>query len=199
MSQTSTVNLVERWSQDEASENSRPLEIVRLDGNETAVIPFTPEGTQVKLHYMDQPDVQGYVHCNGEGCVLCKAGKTADERILLPVYLPATQRVGVLPISPASRPGSLRPQIMPALRSGKRVVLLIRKPDRMTYRVGTVELTEDMDDGAAVIQDFVKQRKAGEVDLAGVYARMDNRDMEAIPGVAVMLRFKKEGSGRADD
>jgi hypothetical protein len=193
-----SVNLVECWSQDEADAPAQPLEIVRLSADETAVVPFTPSAVQVKLHYCDMADVQGYVHCNGDNCAMCRAGKTADERLLLPVYSPQTQRIGVLPISPASRPGSLRPQVMPALRSGKPVVLLIRKPDRTTFRVRPLPLTPDVDDGAVVVKEFRQRMEAGEVDLTSVYARMDNVGMEALPGVGVMLKLK-EGAGRARD
>src|SRR4051812_11402017 len=92
-----TVNLIECWNQDEADQPSQPLEVVRLSADETAVVPFTSSAVQVKLHYCDQGEMQGYVHCNGEKCALCRAGKTADERLLLPVYLPAVERIGVLP------------------------------------------------------------------------------------------------------
>jgi len=195
---TATVDLIETWNQDEAAQPAPSLEVVRLSGDDTAVVPFTSSAARVKVHYCDHADVQGYVVCNGANCVLCRAGKTAEERLLLPVYLPAVARVGVLPISPASRPGSLRPQVMPALKSGRPVVLLISKPDRTTFRVRTVDLTADMDDGAAAVKEFRERMEAGEVDLTSVYARLDNAGMEALPGVAAMLKIK-EGIGRARD
>jgi hypothetical protein len=184
------VNLLDHWGPDGGDEPHQPLEIVRLDANQTAVVLFTDNATSVKLHYCDETEVHGYIRCNGESCVLCQAGKSADERVLLPVLVLATQRIGVLPISPASRPGSLRPQIMPALNADKRVALLISKPDRMSYRVTTAELAADMDDGAAVIKEFVERHEAGKVDLAAVYVQMDNRDMEALPGIAMMLKLR---------
>jgi hypothetical protein len=181
------IDLFEHWGEAAAG---AALQLVRLDANEVAVVPFTSETTPVQLHYCDQPEIQGYVHCNGPGCVLCRAGRKAEERVLLPVYLPAGQGIGVLPISPSSRPGALRPQVLPALRSGKRLALLITRPDRATFKVGTVELTEGMDDGAAVIKDFLSRWQAGEVDLASVYPRLDNRDLAEIPGITAMLRLK---------
>jgi len=192
---TENVDLNETWSQDEAAPPPPALEIARLSGDDTAVVLFTSTAMPVKVHYVDHDGVQGYVVCNGADCVLCRAGKTADERFLLPVYLPAIGRVGVLPISPASRPGALRPQIMPALKSGRRVVLLISKPDRLTFRVRAVDLTDDMDDGAAAVKEFRRRMEAGEVDLTSVYARLDNAGMEAMPGVAAMLKIR-EGINR---
>jgi hypothetical protein len=184
------VNLMDVWAEDSPPAGSADLQPVRLDGNETAVVPFTSDCVQVALHYCEQPELRGYVRCNGPGCLLCRAGRKAEERVLLPVYLPASQSVGVLAVSPSSRPGALRPQLMPALRSGKRVALLVSKADPTTYRVGVVELAGGMDDGVNVIQAFRKRWEAGSVDLASVYARLDNRDLAAIPGVAAMLRLK---------
>jgi hypothetical protein len=122
--------------------------------------------------------------------VLCRAGQRADERVLLAVYLPATRDVGVLPVSPSIRPGALRPQVMTAIRSEKRVALLISKPDRVEHRVGTVELKEGMDDGARQIADFNRRWEAGEIDLASVYPRLDNRELAELPGIATMLKLK---------
>jgi hypothetical protein len=184
------VNLFDYWAEDGPAGATGNLQLVRFDANELVVVPFTSEGAQVKLHYCEQPEIQGYVQCNGPGCVLCRAGRKAEERVLLPVYLPAAQSMGVMAISPSSHPGALRPQIMPVLRSGKRVALLIRKADRMTFQVGTVELGEGMDDGARLVKGFQKRWEAGEIDLASVYARLENRDLAGIPGIAAMLRLK---------
>jgi hypothetical protein len=185
-------NLLDYWGEDEGD---RPpaLGLVRLDANEQALAPFTSEFATARLHYCDDPEIKGYVRCNAGsdgGCVLCRAGRNVDERVLLPVYLPAVGSIGVLPISPSSRPGALRPQIMAALRSGRRLVLLVRKPDRTTYTVSILELQDGMDDGAAVVAEFRKRWDAGEVDLLAVYPKFDNRELAAIPGIARMLKIK---------
>lgn len=182
------INLFEEWG--DQKRNDAPLELVRLGTDEVAVIPFTNDVVAVSLHYCDAAEIQGYVTCGGTGCVLCRAGKKPDQRMLLPVYLPASQSVGVLPISPVSRPGSLRPQIMPILRSGKRVALLISKPDKAKFTVATVELTEGMDDGAQAIKAFMGRWEANEVDLTSVFPKLDNRDLAEIPSVAAMLQLK---------
>src|SRR4051794_3355137 len=103
------VNIIEAWDDQRDEPAVPPIGLVRLDASEIAVIPFTPEMVQVQLHYCDQAELRGYLQCNGPGCALCRAGRSRDERALLPVYLPATQCVGVLAISPSSRPGALRP------------------------------------------------------------------------------------------
>src|SRR5262245_2744167 len=121
------INLVEHWGEMNGPGTAPALELVRLSANQTAVVPFTTDTEVVRLHYLDDKEVKSYVRCNGTHCVLCRAGRSADERALLPVYLPASGAVEVLPISPNSRPGALRPRILPVLRDGRRVALLIRK------------------------------------------------------------------------
>jgi hypothetical protein len=183
-------NIVQYWGGDDEREANQPLEVVRLDANETAVVPFSTDGEAVSLHYCEHKEIGGYVHCNGPDCVLCRCGRKAEERLLLPVYLPATGAVGVLPISPNSRAGALRPQLLPILRSGRRVALLITRPDRAKFTVSTIDLTADMDDGAAVIKSFLGKWQAGEVKLASVFPRLDNRTLADIPGVASMAKLK---------
>jgi hypothetical protein len=187
---SSRVNLLEAWDEERVETFARPIGLVRLDANEVAVIPFTPEMVPVTLHYCEQAEIAGYVRCNGEGCVLCRAGRTKDERALLPVYVPASQSVGLLAISPSSRPGALKPPVMAALRSGRRLALLISRPDRAAFRVTTADLREGMDDGAPAIQAFRKAWDADQVDLAGVYPRYDNRSLAEVPGIATMLALK---------
>lgn len=154
------------------------------------MIPFTPETILVWLHYCEEPEIRGYVTCNGPGCVLCRVGRNVEEKALLPVYLPTTRSIAVLPIGPNSRPGALRPQILPVLRSGKSVALSVRKPDRTTFQVATIELKPGMDDGTRGIAAFIVKWNDGTVDLASIYPRLANRDLAAVPGIATMLRFK---------
>jgi hypothetical protein len=183
------VDMLKVWA-DEPAIDDEVITLVRPDKNETALIPFTSEGELVKIHYCDDPEINGYVHCNGSDCLLCRIGRHQDERILLPVYVPTSRSVGVLAISPNSRPGALRPQLMPILSSGKRVAILIRYPDKVTYRVGTVELQEGVADGASVIGNFLTRWKAGRVDIKAVYQRISNRDLAELPDVAEMMKLK---------
>jgi hypothetical protein len=184
------VNVIDHWAEDDGQGADRPLELVRLGASETAVVPFTTDGEVVQVHFCDDREIRGYVTCNGPACVLCRAGRKPEERLLLPVYLPASAVIGVLPISPSSRAGALRPQVMPVLRAGRRVVLLIRKPDNVKFEVGIIDLAEGMDDGAAVIKQFVSRRQEGQVQLASVFQCLDNRTLADVPGIAAMLKIK---------
>jgi hypothetical protein len=186
---TTHINMLQ-MPEDEGFDHSPNLGLIRIDSNETAVIPFTPDAVQVGLHYCDLPEIRGYVRCNGPKCVLCLAGRKAEERILLPVYSPASQAIGVLSFSTSSRPGALRPQLLPALRSGKRVAVLIRKADQYKHVVSVRDLDEDMDDGARLITAFLERFEAREDDLASVYPRHDNRYLASFPAIASILRLK---------
>jgi hypothetical protein len=189
------VNLFDICQESDPGDAADTLQVVRLQADEVAVVPFTSEVTLARVHYCDEPEIRGYAHCNGADCVLCRAGRRVEERLLLPVYVPASRGIGVLPITRSCRPGALLPQVLPALRSGKRVVLLISRPDRARYHVGTVELSEGMEDGAACIKAFTRLWEARQIDLASVFPRHDNRDLAAIPAIQTMLRYKGGDGG----
>jgi hypothetical protein len=184
------ISIMDRWDDNDGSGANQPLGVVKFDASQIAVVPFSNDVEFVQLHFCESPELRSYVQCNTPCCVLCRAGRKADERALLPVYLPAVGAVGVLPISPSIRPGSLRPQVMPILKSGPRVVMLISRADNVKFDVSTVNLTEDMDDGAAVIKRFMDRWEAGEVKLSSVYPRFDNRTLAELPGIAAILKIK---------
>jgi hypothetical protein len=183
------VDLLEAWA-DKSDDVDAPIPLIRLDENEIPLIPFSSQGIMVQLHYCKEAEIQGYVRCNGTDCLLCRVGRKREDRYLLPVYAPTSRSVGVLAISSSSRPGALRPQLMPSLRSGRRAVWLIRRLDRVAFRVTTVDLKDGIDDGAEIIADFLGRLKAGRVDLQAVYQRLDDRDLAEVPGVASMMRIK---------
>ena len=80
-----------------------PLERVRLDENETAIVVFTQKSDRCAIHFVDEQEVSDYVLC-GTDCLLCRIGRKRDERLLLPVYFPASHCVSILPVSPSLRP-----------------------------------------------------------------------------------------------
>jgi hypothetical protein len=183
------VDLLEAWA-DESDDVDAPISLIRIDENEIPLIPFSTEVIKVQLHYCKEAEIQGYVRCNGTNCLLCRVGRKQEDRFLLPVYDSTSRSVCVLAISSSSRPGALRPQLMPSLRSDRRVVWLIRRIDRVSFRVTTVDLRDDIDDGAEIIADFVRRWKAGRVDLKAVYQRLDDRDLAEVPGVASIMKIK---------
>ena len=86
-----TVNLLDVVA-NESMEQTHDL--VRLGYDEIAIIPFTAEGQKVDIHYCPETEINSYVVCNGPDCVLCRIGRKRDQRMLLPVYVPAAGCVG---------------------------------------------------------------------------------------------------------
>jgi hypothetical protein len=172
-----------------------PLAIkeIRLDGNLRCLIPFTAMLGEVTLHYVEYTSVRGYLHCNGDNCVLCRIGRQREVRHLLPVYDPIAQAVGVLPVSTSIRPGALQPQLFSALKrldNNERILLGLRKPDRTLYEVQIQRLADDVDDGARIIQQYLESDERGEVALGTIYQRLDNDLLAQIPEVDAMLRMR---------
>jgi len=182
------------WDSEACATPATSLSVVRVDGNERLLVPFTTVMLRKQLHYVSCPAVSGYLQCNGDGCLLCRVGRQQDVRDLWPVYDVLEKQIGVLPISPNLRPQALRPQLAPILRrlkGGKEIFLIsVRKLETAKFVVTTLALPEDAEDGAASIQAFQDQFAAGTVDLAGVYPRLSNEELAAIPEVATALKLK---------
>lgn len=165
------------------------LEVVRLGPDETPIIPFTPKAERIAVHYCSEPEINGYAQCNGTNCVLCKIGRRRDERLLIPVYLPAAGTVGVLPVSPALRPHALFPQLAGVLKAGKPMVAFVSR-DRDRYTVSTAAIGPDTDAGETVIRAFLTEQAAGRVKLSTVIASFTNEQLAGVPAVARMLALK---------
>lgn len=165
------------------------IELVRIGNDEIAVIPFTADGVAVNIHFCSEPEINSYVICNGPDCLLCRIGRKQDSRILLPVYLPTAGCIGVLPVSRLMRPHALFPQILPALSSGKNVVLFITR-QMAKYTVSMNELNEDSDGGEEVVEQFTIDYNAGRYDLTSVYLRVDNKALSEISEISKMMALK---------
>jgi hypothetical protein len=184
--ESDTVNLFDIATA-ESVESS--LELVRLDNDETAFITFTAESKAVNIHYCSEPEINSYVICNGPGCVLCRIGRKQDQRLLLPVYLPAASSVGILPVSKSLRPRALLPQILNVLKAKKITVLFVVR-EGAKFTVSTSELQDDVDGGEAVIKLFQEEFKAGNHDLQAVYQKIDNEQLAGVEEIGRMMALK---------
>jgi len=188
------VDVLTYWGTAQQTQGVEKLQLLRLGPAQTAIRLFTSETVPVRIHFMEERDLNSFVQCNGESCVLCQAGKNVDERVLLPVYVLNKASVEILPISPSSRPGALRPQILPLLQAmgddKTPVVALVSKPDRMTFKVTRIQANSYHSLGEAVIKDFMERWEAGKIDPTSVYPKMDNAILSSIPGIATMLQIK---------
>lgn len=165
------------------------LEVVRLGSDETAIIPFTADSEAVDLHYCSESEINSYVVCNGPDCVLCRIGRKRDQRLLLPVYLPAAGCVGILPVSRSLRPFALLPQIFNVLKAGKPMVMFVTR-EGAKYTVSTTELQKDLDAGETAIRRFLDDYEGGLHVLSAVYPSIDNEQLASVEEIARMMLLK---------
>lgn len=183
------VSLLDQGQQHNRNASSCP-HLLKLGTNEAVMRPFTADVARVKLHYVDDRELQGYVQCNGLGCALCRAGRAVDEKDLLPVLVPTDNSVQILAISSSCRPGALRPQILPLLRSSRNRLVFVTKPDRITFAVATKDAPELTSEEEDVIKRFAADWDNGSIDLASVYPTYSNEVLAGVQSVAKMLRLK---------
>jgi hypothetical protein len=192
--QSNKVNLLSLVS---AEETESILEIVRLGANETAIMPFTADSEAVDLHYCPEPEIGGYVICSGRGCILCRIGRNIDQRLLLPVYLPAAGCVGILPVSRSLRPQALLPQISSVLMADTPMVMFVTR-NRGEYLVSTNEVRDDVDSGEMAIKRFSDNYECGKFDLSTVYQRIDNKQLADVEEISKMMKLKGVGLDETD-
>ena len=111
-------------------------------------------------------------------------------RRLLPVYLPASHAVGVLPVGTSLRPRSLWPQLAQVLKDGSRKAIFISRLQGDSYTVRAVSLQADVADGAEVIKTFLEDHQKGTIELASVFPKVANEDSPRLPEIAAMLKLK---------
>ena len=170
------------------------LEVVRLDANDTTIIPFTADVIHLYVHYCEDPEIggPGYVPCNQEAegrCLACEVGRTRDERYLLPVYVPKEKAVGVLPVSPSRRPNALLPQLLTHLERKEPVVLFLRR-EGGKFAVGSAPLPPGCDDGAAAVAEFRERLGRREVRLEDAFPRVPNARLAQAAEVVRGLAFR---------
>lgn len=188
--QSNTVNLFDVAAVESVDSSH---ELIRLGHDETAFIPFTPDSEAVYIHYCPDTEINSYVTCNGSDCVLCKIGRKRDERLLLPVYMPAAGCVGILPVSRSLRPFALLPQILNVLKAEKPTVMFVTR-EGAKFTVSTSELQDDVDGGETVIKRFLEDYKGGNHDLHSVYQKIDNEQLAGVEEIGRMMTLKGIGS-----
>jgi hypothetical protein len=183
---------VDLWSSESAaSQPTATLTPVRLDGNLRPFVLFTTSVMPVILHYLKDPALKGYVRCNGDGCVLCKAGLKKEPRDLLPVHDYAAAQIGILPVGPAEQAGALRPILrnaLPRVKNGERLVLNVRRLENYSHE-GTVSTAsaQVLSRATPAIEAFDRRIKAGEIDLAGTYPSPANETLADLETVKLVL------------
>jgi hypothetical protein len=191
MSEEKRPNLLQLHRELAGETGSQSLEVFRVDQQVREFVTVVCE--EVWVHFVADPDISGYLHCNANGkksdCARCQVENRAETRYLLPVYDPRTEAVAVLAVSPSCRPNALLPQLAAVLEKDRpQVVFLKREQAKYTLRAANLE--EGMDDGAAVITAFNRQYDAGAVKLADVFVRLPNEQLARLPAIAKSLSYR---------
>jgi hypothetical protein len=169
----------------------QPLEQVRIGRDEVPIIPFTMDGRPIALHFCGQPEIRGYVACNGPTCCLCRAGYKAEHRVLLPVYSSVDRRVGVLLVSRSMRPHALLPELIKYVGNAeKRIVLFVSRGDDFLYTVTAGAVQDGDEDGAAAIKQFQADVAENKVDLTSVVQHLTEEQLRAVPEIQRRLELK---------
>jgi hypothetical protein len=193
MSEEKRPTLVQRHRELAGEAGGQPLEVFRVDQQVREFVTVTAECEEVRVHFVADADVNGYVHCNANGtkaaCALCQVENRAETRYLVPVYDPRTEAVAVLAVSPSCRPNALLPQLSAMLEKDRPQVVFIKR-EQSKYTLRAADLEEGMDDGAAAIAAFSRQYQAGAVKLADVFVRMPNENLARLPSVAKSLSYR---------
>jgi hypothetical protein len=174
---------------------------IRLDKPMKPIVLFTLEGEACTIHYCNEPEILGYVHCLGAGCVLCRIGKRKEDRYLLPVlqevrgsgWEQAMGRIKVLPIPLSLGPGDLFLQILEAGKDVsqerlKRISVLRLGPSNY------LTIVQDACDGLGAsyrIREFMTEWQEGRVSLTSVYDELDNDELLQIDSITMKLWLKE--------
>jgi hypothetical protein len=180
----------------QANAGSKTLERLRIGETEIAFVPFSKETLSVDLHYCKESQISDYVQCNGDGCVLCRIGKSKTNRYLMPVYDPISKRIGILPVGDSFRPYALLPQLIPILGMEKPQVVFVSRSADHKHKVTSVDLGPDTDSGEKIIQQYLENYRLE--DIATVFPTHDNLTLAAVPEIAALLQLKECRTDAAD-
>lgn len=165
------------------------FELIKIGSTEVAVNPFVSTCIPVTLHYCEENELGGWVICNGKNCTLCDIGKKPEQRLLLPVFLPTEDKIGVLSIPKTKTPRSLLPQLAPALKQpGKNTVFLSREGSK--YNVTTKPLAPGANGGAKLMKAFIDEFDQGDIDLTSIFTKLTNDELLEVDAIHKMAELK---------
>jgi hypothetical protein len=163
---------------------------VSLSESQTSLILFTKGADEAQIHYCKESEINSYVQCNGDDCVLCQAGVKKVKMNLLPVYSPQSGEIEVLTFSDKKRPGSLLPQLQNVLGSPLPQVLFISRPDPYSFELIAKPVPQGVDAGRAVAEAFMVEWESHRIDLKTIYPVHSNQVLSGVPGIRRELEVR---------
>lgn len=168
------------------------LQLVRLSRDRLIGVAFTMEGTEVMLHYCPEPELNGYVQCNGDECALCLCGKEGRTRFLIPLYLPAYDAVHVLAVSQSMAPGSLLPQLQAIFQSQSNqwpLMLFLSKVSNFEFSIIPHPTAGAKFQGHPTINAFVERFQSNREILSSVFPKIENAALSMVPEIKRILNL----------
>lgn len=180
-----TIDLLDEQEDLQPSE----LSLLWVNQDELTFIPFTTKANEVQIHWADEVDIRGFFLCNGADCYYCKIGKKPTSTFLIPVYLPISDSIGILPVNNTKRPGTLLPQLKLLLRTPRKLVIGVSKKDGKFF-LNSNELPEIVEDGSKTIKRFLDSQPEDSLDLPDLYPSISNEALLEVPEVERALKIK---------
>ena len=179
----------------------RKLPLIRLSRDRLIAVAFTMAGTEVQVHYCKEPELFGYVRCNGEDCALCRCGKEVKTMFLIPLYVPAHAAVEVLAVSQATTPGALLPKLLNLFASSHfqtPFMLSLFKEGDYKFSVVPENPKGDVDFSThPIINDFLVKYGADPEILVSAVSKIDNAALAQVPEIGRVLELL-EGTHATD-
>ena len=174
--------------------DSTGLETLGITESLSFLVLFTSMIIECLVHYLKGPELQGYHHCNGDGCVLCKTGNKVKKRLLLPVYNIQTRRVEVIVMSDSLTPHALLPQLLNLFESEKnmtkRFVIISKGFDKYSFKVETKKLSKDNREDILEAIARIKEKMDDEgLDISSVIRKTSNAVLRQVESVSETLKY----------
>jgi len=192
------VNFLELCDDERQNNPDSDLSVLKTGEDDIAVSLISIDVEKEDSHYCPEADIQGYVKCVGDDCILCKCGRKKTSRIFFPVLSITENLVKVLPVTTNRKPGALLPKLENAIRAlmkggvdslSKTPLFISRKNYKNTVTLGAPLDEDDLEKASTEIGRFQTFYKEG--DLGAVANRRLSKDeLLAYPEIHTMARLK---------
>jgi hypothetical protein len=161
--------------------------------DEECFVFFAQQGEPKEFAFIRDPNFKGWVRSSGPDCVLHEAGIKVWRNLLLPVYSPEWDKVGVFMIDESRVPTALLPQLEVAFKDHglEKPLPIFLSLSGKTFNVTPCPEVRDKFVGNPAIVAFQEDYKAGRITLASAYPQPSNEDLEEIPVIARKLELRR--------
>jgi hypothetical protein len=172
------------------------LKLVKINMDATYLVCFTSDNSECNVHWVNDPELHGYVRCWKKNCPLCEVGNAKKKQLLLPVYSLETNRIEVLGFSDSLKPYSVLSQlkyIFEGMELNKKLVLIISKDSEYTFQLKTKKLPKDLRNTVfPKIKAFKKRVDEENIKLCSVFQKRSRSQLKQIESIKRKLALHRE-------